>query len=117
VTWLEGGPPLALLDNLRMQQHREQAAWLGAVERNVEAGAVLYMVDVFYYRDAQQHVFERDGRIRADVTTRYVGRRELRPAEERFYVWSFTAAPLQLERFGRVTDLGNRLFRVEPRAE
>jgi hypothetical protein len=116
VTWLEGGPPLALLDNLRMEQHRQQAAWLDAVDANVEAGALLYMVDVVYYRDAQQHVFERDGRIRSDVTTRYVGRRDFHPNEAKFYVWSFTGAPLQLERFGRVTDLGHRLFRVEKKS-
>jgi hypothetical protein len=74
------------------------------------------MVDVVYYRDAQQQVFERDGFIRSDITMRYVGRRDFHPAEAKFYVWSFTGQPLQLERFGRVTDLGHRLFRVEAKS-
>ncbi len=113
VEWLAHGPPLSLLDNLRMGQHREQAAWLAAIDQNVEPGAVLYMVDVVYYRDAEQQVFERDGFIRRDITTRYVNRKELQPTERRFYVWSFTATPLALERLGAVTDLGHRLFRIE----
>jgi hypothetical protein len=113
VTWLANGPPLALLDNLRMEQHRDQAAWLRTVDLHVEPGAVLYLLDVNYYRDAQQHVFERDGFIRSDIATRYVSRRDFRPEETAFYVYSFAAPPPPLERFGRVTSLGNRVFRVE----
>ncbi len=62
VGWLDGGPRLSLLDNLRMEQHREQAAWLRTIDQNVEA------------------------------------------------------RPLSLEALGRVTDFGNRVFRVEPAA-
>jgi hypothetical protein len=117
VTWLANGPPLALLDNLRMEQHRDQAAWLRTVDRHVEPGAVLYLLDVNYYRDAQQHVFERDGFIRSDIATRYVSRRDFRPEEATFYVYSFAAPPPPLEKFGRVTPLGNRVFRVESAPE
>jgi hypothetical protein len=92
VEWLAGGPPLSLLDNLRMEQHRDQAAWLRAIDEQVEPGAALYFLDVVYYRDAQQTVFERDGFLRADLAPRYVSRRDFHPAEERFYVWSYPAS-------------------------
>jgi hypothetical protein len=114
VEWLANGPPLALLDNLRMEQHRDQAAWLDAANREVEPNGVLYMLDVVYYRDAQQHVFERDGFLRHDLVTRYASRRDFKPTEARCWVWSYS--PLQAEKLaplGHVTSLGNRLFRIE----
>jgi len=115
VEWLAGGPSLALLDNLRMELHRDQAAWLDAANREVEPGGVLYLLDVVYYRDAQQHVFERDRFLRRDLVTRYVSRRDFAPTEARFWVWSYPSQPpLELlASLGRVTPLGNRLFRVE----
>ena len=115
VNWLEGGPPLSLLDNLRMEQHRDQAEWLRTIDQNAEPGATVYMVDVVYYRDAQQQVFERDGFLRRDLAIHYVRRRELQPNESHFFVWSFLPTPPDLTPFGRVTDLGNRVFRVDPR--
>jgi len=117
VRWLENGPPLALLDNLRMEQHRDQAAWLATLNENAERGARVYLLDVDYYRDAQRTVFERDGFLRPDLRTTYVGRRELRPEESTFYVWSYGSPPPPLERYGRVTPLGNRVFRVESRPD
>lgn len=117
VRWLENGPPLALLDNLRMEQHRDQAAWLATLNENTERGASVYLLDVDYYRDAQRTVFERDGFLRPDLRTAYVGRRALRPEEATFYVWSYGAPPPPLERYGRVTPLGNRVFRVESRPD
>ena len=117
VRWLENGPPLALLDNLRMEQHRDQAAWLATLNENAERGARVYLLDVDYYRDAQRTVFERDGFLRPDLRTAYAGRRELRPEEATFYVWSYGAPPPPLERYGRVTPLGNRVFRVESRPD
>jgi hypothetical protein len=113
VRWLENGPPLALLDNLRMEQHRDQAAWLATLNERAEPGARVYLLDVDYYRDAQRTVFERDGFLRPDLRTTYVSRRELRPEEPAFYVWSYGSPPPPLERYGRVTPLGNRVFRVE----
>jgi len=113
------GVQLDLLDNLRMPQHRDTKQWLDAIDRNVEPGAVLYLMNVGYYRDAQHDVYERDGLIRPDITTRYASQKNFAPAEPRFYVWFFsllsksTASPQPLERFGRVTGLGNNLFRVD----
>jgi hypothetical protein len=113
VEWLANGPPLALLDNLRMEQHRDQAAWLRAIDQNAEPGAVLYMLDVVYYRDAQQQVFERDGFLRPDLVIRYVSRRDFHPTESRFYVYSFPATSPPLSPFGQVTELGPHVFRVD----
>lgn len=119
VAWLAGGPPLALLDNLRMEQHRDQAAWLATIDREVEPGGTLYLLDVGYYRDAQHHVFERDRFIRDDIATRYASRRDWQPSERRFWVWSYGAPPLEaLQALGTVTPLGQRLFRIDaPLAE
>ena len=114
VTWLAGGPPLALLDNLRMEQHRDQAAWLDAIRRELEPGATLYLLDVGYYRDAQHGVFERDGFLRADLAIRYASRRNFRPAEPRFHVWSLPEPDLTLlQSLGTVTPIGPKLFRIE----
>ena len=111
VNWI--GVPLSLLDNLRMKLHLEQAAVLENIDRQVPPGSVLYMVDVVYYGDAQQQVFERDGRIRADIRTRYVSSRGFQPEEKTFYVYGFRGRPRGLEGLGAVTDLGSSLFRVE----
>lgn len=111
VNWI--GVPLSLLDNLRMKLHLEQAAVLENIDRQVPPGAVLYMVDVVYYRDAQQGVFERDGLIRADIETRYVSSSSFRPEEKAFYVYGFRGRPRVIDGMGKVTDLGTSLFRVE----
>jgi hypothetical protein len=107
VDWL--GVPLSLLDNLRMRQHLEQAAVLEQLETAVPAGAALYMLDVNYYGDAQQGVYERAGLLRRD--TRYASSRDFRPPEAVFYVYS--RRPAKLEQLGRVTELGLGLYRVD----
>ena len=112
VNWI--GTPLSLLDNLRIRLHLDQQAWLDAIELEVPAGSVLYMMDVVYYRDAQHEVFERDGRIRSDIRTRYVSSRSFSPGEPTFYVYGFLGRPPGLDRFGKVVDLGHSLYRVEP---
>ena len=111
VNWI--GTPLSLLDNLRMRLHLEQAAVLENIELEVPSGAVLYMMDVGYYGDAQHGVYERDGLIRADITTRYVSSRDFHPGETAFYVYGSRGRPRVLDGFGKVTDLGGSLFRVE----
>jgi len=111
VDWI--GVPLSLLDNLRMRLHVQQADVLANIEREVPAGATLYMMDVVYYGDAQQGVFERAGRIRSDIAIHYVSRRDFHPREPSFFVWSFFPKPPPLEPFGRVTDLGQSLYRIE----
>jgi hypothetical protein len=111
VNWI--GVPLSLLDNLRMRLHVQQADVLANIDREVPAGATLYMMDVVYYGDAQQGVFERAGRIRSDISIHYVSRRNFHPSEPTFFVWSFFPTRPPLEPFGRVTDLGQSLYRVE----
>jgi hypothetical protein len=44
---------------------------------------------------------------------RYVSRRDFHPTEPRFYVYSFPAPPPPLAPFGRVTELGPHVFRVD----
>lgn len=112
VNWI--GTPLSLLDNLRMRLHVEQESVLDTIDREVPAGSTLYMMDVVYYGDAQQGVYERAGSIRSDITTRYVSRRDFRPSGQVFYVWSFLPKP-PLDALGDVTDLGHSLYRVERR--
>ncbi|HTF90060.1 MAG TPA: hypothetical protein VK843_16720, partial [Planctomycetota bacterium] len=109
VNWI--GVPLSLLDNLRMNQHLDQARVLERIDREVPSGATLYMLDVVYYRDAQQGVFERAGLIRADIRTRYVSSRSFQPEEREFFVYS--ARPANLEALGHVTRLEDYLFHVE----
>ncbi len=109
VNWI--GVPLSLLDNLRMKLHLEQADILERIDRDVPRGATLYMLDVNYYRDAQQGVFERAGLIRADIATRYVSSRDFEPVESQFYV--FSQRPMKLEALGHVTKLEDYLFRIE----
>ena len=111
VDWI--GTPLSLLDNLRMPLHLEQQAVLENIGRQVPAGATLYQMDVGYYRDAQHGVFERDGRIRADIRVEYVSSRSFAPAEATFYVYVFRGRPAVLDRFGAVTDLGSSLYKVD----
>jgi hypothetical protein len=110
VNWI--GVPLSLLDNLRMKLHLDQAALLEEIDREVPAGSILYMVDVVYYGDAQQNVFEKDGLIRPDIETRYVSSRSFEPREKSFFVYGFRGRPRGLESFGSVTDLGRSLYRV-----
>jgi hypothetical protein len=114
VTWI--GPRLSLLDNLRMRLHVEQMDVLANIDRNVPAGAKLYMLDVFYYGDAQQGVFERDGLIRADIHVEYAASRGFHAPEPTYFIWCFRAPPRGLEQLGKVTDLGYALLRVEPRS-
>lgn len=109
VNWI--GMPLSLLDNLRMKLHLEQAAVLARINCDVPAGATLYMLDVNYYRDAQQGVFERAGLIRADIATRYSFSQSFSPQEREFYVFSERA--IDLSPLGRITQLAEFLFRVE----
>jgi len=111
VDWI--GVPLSLLDNLRMKLHLEQAEVLENINGQVPPGAVLYMVDVVYYGDAQHEVFERDGYLRSEIRTKYVSSRSFRPEEKAFYVYGFRGRPRGLESLGTVTDLGSSLFRVE----
>lgn len=94
-----------------MEQHLEQAAVLENIDRNVPSGALLYMLDVNYYRDAQQGVYERAGFIRSNITTRYASSRDFRPSEKEFYV--FSQRPPKLEGLGRVTELSRALYNVE----
>jgi hypothetical protein len=111
VDWI--GVPLSLLDNLRMPLHLEQADVLAHLDANVPPGATLYLLDVTYYRDAQHGVYEGAGLIRADVTTRYAKSGELAPDEPSFYAWTPAPRAPDLSRFGRVTDLGRSLVRVD----
>ncbi len=111
VDWI--GVPLSLLDNLRMKLHLEQAEVLENINGHVPPGSVLYMVDVVYYGDAQHEVFERDGLIRPDITTKYASSRGFTPGEKSFYVYGFRGRPRGIESFGSVTDLGRSLYRVE----
>jgi hypothetical protein len=111
VDWI--GTPLSLLDNLRMKLHLDQQAVLENIERQVPAGSILYMMDVVYYGDAQHGVFERDGRIRSDIVIRYVSSRSFGPTEPTFYVYDYLPRRPALEPFGKVTDLGLSLYRVE----
>jgi hypothetical protein len=111
VDWI--GTPLSLLDNLRMRLHLAQQAVLANIDRQVPAGAALYMMDVVYYGDAQHGVFERDHRIRDDIRIRYASSRAFEPAETVFYVYSGIGRPTGLARLGRVTDLGESLWRVD----
>jgi hypothetical protein len=72
------------------------------------------MLDVFYYRDAQQGVYERAGLIRGDIQSVYLSSRELAPGEASFYVYAQQLRDTRpLERFGTVSDLGQGLFRVD----
>lgn len=109
VKWYRG-VPLSLLDNLRMEQHLAQAAVLDDIEHNVPPGATLYFLDAFYYRDAQQGVFEHAGFIRSDIATHYASSRDFHPAEPEFYVSASRSAAL--EPLGEVTELAPGLFRV-----
>ncbi len=102
-----------LLDNLRMPLHRVRAAELERIDAEVEPNAKLYLVDCRYYDDAMQHVYERAGFIRSDIQTEYVGARDMHPEEPRFYAWVFYADPRSLERFGTMTELGPKLYRVD----
>lgn len=111
VNWI--GTPLSLLDNLRMQLHRDQKAILDNIDREVPSGATLYMMDVSYYRDAQQGVFERAGLIRPDINVHYVSRADFRPAESSYYVWCYGRRSPALDHVGHVTDLGHLLYFVE----
>jgi hypothetical protein len=110
-TW--PGIPLSLLDNLRMPMHLRQKAWIDNLNRNVEPGGLVYMLDVNYYGDAQQGVFERAGSIAAGVHTRYASSREFAPEEKRFYVQGAPRNRAQLEKLGKVSDLDLGLFHVE----
>jgi hypothetical protein len=108
VNWI--GVPLSLLDNLRMPQHLDQAEVLANLDRAVPPGATLYMLDVKYYVDAQQGVYERAGLIRADIATRYASSSGFEPAEADCYVWS--PRPQHLESLGEVEDLGQGLVHL-----
>jgi len=110
VNWI--GVPLSLLDNLRMRLHLEQAAVLARIDAEVPPGAALYLLDVNYYRDAQQGVYERAGLLRADIDTHYVSSRGFEPPEGEVYLWS--PGPPRLSSGRAVTDLGLGLYRCAP---
>ncbi len=109
VNWI--GVPLSLLDNLRMPLHLEQADVLAHIDAEVPPGATLYFLDVSYYRDAQQGVYERAGLIRPDITTVYAASKDCAPDVSDFFVYS--QRPVSLEPLGHVTDLGHGLCHVE----
>jgi 4-amino-4-deoxy-L-arabinose transferase-like glycosyltransferase len=107
VGWI--GVPLSLLDNLRMEQHLEQAALLDHIDAKLPPGSTLYLLDADYYGDAQHGVFERAGLIRGDIATRYASARGFAPAEEHFYAWPARRMPAGI---GLVEDLGLGLASV-----
>lgn len=109
VNWI--GVPLSLLDNLRMQQHLDQADILDNVNSRLPAGARLIWLDVNYYRDAQQGVFERAGRVRADISTQYASSRGFSSDASDYYVWRSSPRSMPPD-LGRVEDLGHGLFHV-----
>lgn len=111
VTWI--GPRLSLLDNLRMKLHLDQKELLDHIDREIPAGATLYMLDANYYGDAQQGVFERAGLIRPDIRVRYASGRSFRPEEPSFFLWCSRSPPPGLQGLGQVTDLGRSLYRIE----
>lgn len=110
-TW--PGIPLSLLDNLRLPAHLRQKAWLDNLNEKVERDGLVYMLDVNYYGDAQQGVFERAGSIRADIRTRYAASRGFAPQEPSFYVQGPLRDPQLLAQLGKSSDLGLGLYRVE----
>jgi len=112
VDWI--GVPLSLLDNLRMAQHIEQAAWIDNLNARVEPGGVVYMLDFNYYGDAQRGVFERAGVIHGDFETRYASSRDFAPTERLFYVQGLRDAHA-LDHLGAVTDLARGLYRIDAR--
>ena len=93
--------------------HLKQKAWIDNLNEHVPAGDLVYMLDVNYYGDAQQGVFERAGAIRSDVQTRYSPSRGFTPEEQRFCVQGTPRHAELLAHLGTVTDLGLGLFRVE----
>ncbi|MFN0242290.1 MAG: hypothetical protein ACKVWV_05300 [Planctomycetota bacterium] len=113
VEWI--GPRLSLLDNLRMKQHVEQKALLDHIDAALPHGAKLYWMDVVYSRDAQHGVYEQAGLVRADIATQYVSRTDFHPSERSFFVWSYWPKAPPLDAFGRVTELGRSLYRVDAR--
>ena len=110
VRWI--GVPLSLLDNLRMPQHLKQAAVLDHIDARVPPHATLYLLDLFYYGDAQHGVYERAGLIRADITTRYAASRGFEAPEEGFYLYA--PGPLGPELGQRAVDQGLGLYRIAP---
>jgi hypothetical protein len=108
----------SLWDNLRLPLHLEQRRWLADLAAATPPGATVFLVDFTYYRDAQHGVYERAGKIRSDLTTRYVTRRGLqanaREATEREFWVCFGHSPDEalLERFGEVTEPRPGIFRV-----
>lgn len=106
---------LGLLDNLRMALHREEAEKLALVNRSVEPGGLLVMVNCRYYGDALHGVYEAAGQIRPDIRTRYLAGDDWRVEERSFHVWLFYGDPASLERLGVVSPLGPGIYRVEAR--
>jgi hypothetical protein len=111
VNWI--GVPLSLLDNLRMPLHREEKAWLANLNARVETNGVVYLPDVNYYGDARQGVYERAGKIRSDIQTRYVSSRDFAPPEVRFWVQGWRRDRAILEKLGTVQDFGDGLVRID----
>ena len=98
-----------------MLQHLQLDIQFRNLNAKVKPGGVVYIVDVTYYGDAFHGVFERAGRIRPDIETRYVSREELEPKSEPYYVMGFQGNPSELASLGKVSILGGvGLLRVEP---
>lgn len=97
-----------------MLQHLQLDYQFRNLNAKVKPGGVVYILDVTYYRDAFQGVFERAGRIRPDIETRYVSREELAPKGGPYYVMGFQGNPSELASLGKVSSLGVGLLRVEP---
>ncbi|MCE9594234.1 MAG: hypothetical protein K8S98_08570 [Planctomycetes bacterium] len=112
VNWI--GVPLSLLDNLRMPLHLEAADLLAHLNARVPPNSTLYWLDVNYYRDAQQGVYERAGLLRADITTHYVSSRGFEPNEASFCFWRASPRSMPTQ-FASAEDLGLGLFRVDGR--
>lgn len=117
ITFTWPGIPLSLLDNLRLPAHLAQKAWIDNLNTRVPDGATVYMLDVFYYGDAQHGVFERAGSIRAGIRTRYASSQGFAPDEPEFFVQGRLSDPQLLVRLGEVEDLDLGLFRVKAARE
>ena len=110
-TW--PGIPLSLLDNLRLPAHLKQKAWIDNLNAQVPDGALVYMLDINYYGDAQHGVFERAGSIRPGIHTQYASSRGFAPQEPLFFVQATPRHAERLAQLGTASDLGEGLFRVQ----
>ncbi|HEU4534937.1 MAG TPA: hypothetical protein VFS00_12495 [Polyangiaceae bacterium] len=106
-----------LLDNLRMGHHRARAADLALMNASVEPNGALYLIDCHYYKDALHGVYEAAGLLRPDIVVRYVDAGDLRPAEARFWAWTYYTDRDAIAGLGRLTQLGPDFYRVDRASE